>query len=70
MQCLIAKTTTVLQHAPLVQDLVCEKFVTGLIPGLFKSRNVQLHEVTQYLNDGVYLASNETCTQDVSEQQR
>ncbi len=58
--CLIAKITTLLHHAPLVQNLARKKFVARFVVGQFKSRNVQFREVAQHLNDRVKSASNET----------
>jgi hypothetical protein len=62
--CLIAKITTVLQHAPLVRNLARKKFIARFVLGLCKSRNVQFCEVSHHLNDRVKLASNETRIQD------
>ena len=62
--CLIAKITTVLQHAPIVRNLARQKFVSQFIIALIKSRNVQFCEVAHQLNDSVKLASNETRIQD------
>ncbi|GAA3993626.1 IS4 family transposase [Hymenobacter antarcticus] len=63
-QCLIAKTTTLLQQLPIVRNLARQKFVAQFIIGLLKSRNVQFCEVAQHLNDGAKPASNETRIQD------
>ncbi|MGI4869905.1 MAG: IS4 family transposase [Janthinobacterium lividum] len=63
-QRLIAKITTVLQHAPIVRHLARQKFVSQFVTALVKSRNVQFCEVAQHLNDTVKLASNETRIQD------
>ena len=52
-QRLIAKITTLLQHAPVVRNLARQKFVAQFIIGLLKSRNVQFCEVAQHLNDAV-----------------
>ena len=56
-QCLVAKTTTLLHSAPLVRNLVREKFIARFVLGLFKSRNVQFCEVAQHPNDDAKLAS-------------
>ena len=65
-QCLIAKITTLLHAAPLVRNLVREKFIAHLVLGLFKSRNVPFYEVAQHLNDTAKPASNKTRIQDFS----
>ena len=63
-QRLIAKITTLLQHAPVVRNLARQKFVAQFIIALLKSRNVQFGEVAQHLNDAAKVASNETRIQD------
>ena len=63
-QRLIAKITTLLQHAPVVRNLARQKFVSQFVIALLKSRNVQFGEVAQHLNDAVKVASNETRIQD------
>ncbi|RZK16761.1 MAG: IS4/IS5 family transposase [Hymenobacter sp.] len=63
-QRLLAKITTVLQHAPVVRNLARQKFVSQFVIALIKSRNVQFGEVAQHLNDAVKVASNETRIQD------
>ncbi|RZK98651.1 MAG: hypothetical protein EOO62_26120 [Hymenobacter sp.] len=63
-QRLIAKITTVLQHAPVVRNLARQKFVSQFVIALLKSRSVQFCEVAQHLNDAVKVASNETRIQD------
>jgi len=59
-QCLSAKLTTLFQHAPVVRNLACQKFIGQFVIALLKSRNVQFCEVAQHLNDAVKPASNET----------
>ncbi|RZK20076.1 MAG: IS4 family transposase [Hymenobacter sp.] len=63
-QCLSAKITTLLQHAPIVRNLARQKFVGQFVIALLKSRNVQFGEVAQHLNDAAKVASNETRIQD------
>ncbi|MGI4742469.1 MAG: hypothetical protein ACRYG7_45510 [Janthinobacterium lividum] len=63
-QRLIAKITTVLQHAPVVRNLARQKFVSQFVVALLKSRNVQFCELAQHLNDAAKVASNETRIQD------
>ncbi len=63
-QRLVAKITTLLQHAPVVGNLARQKFVGQFLLALLKSRNVQFGEVAQHLNDAVKVASNETRIQD------
>jgi hypothetical protein len=59
-QRLIAKITALLQHAPVVRNLVRQKVIAQFVIALVKSRNVQFGEV----DDVIKVASNEIRIQD------